>query len=213
MGKRRASRRHTKGLGEMDLDFGLDGGGVMAGLGALGADAQAVVSESLKGGMDLAIMAGGAVVGLSASELVLSKLPPMLTNAWWKQSAMQAIFAMACGFAAPRVPQQELRGLVVGVGAGAMVSAVLRAWGNLLPNALASYVPRISIGAGDGIAGFGDSFSTRPMLNGVAVDGNLQPAQLEGIGAVATDEYASGAMAGLGYALPNMDPQGAATLV
>lgn len=213
MGKRRASQRHMKGLGEMDLDFGLDGG-VMAGLGALGADAQAIVSESLKGGLDLAIMAGGAVVGLSASELVLSKLPPMLTNVWWKQSAMQAIFAMACGFAAPRVPQQELRGLVVGVGAGAMVSAVLRAWGNLAPSAFAAYVPRISIGGGGaGVAGFGDSFSTRPMLNGVAVDGNLQPAQLEGIGAVATDEYATDAMAGLGYALPNMDPQGAATLV
>lgn len=212
----RKSRKHSRrGMGAFEMDVS---DGAFAGLGSLGADVGAVVKESLMGGKDLLIMAAGATVGLAGSDMVLKRLPipwekvPVIRDRpWIGRALVQATLAMAAGFAAPRISQPELRGAVVGVGAGAMVGAVLTAVSNLAPGMVQSYLPNYA----SGVAGLGDSFSPRPMLNGTVIDGNPEAqARLEGMGAVGVEEVNPGAyaLAGLGYTLPTMDSQHAATL-
>lgn len=213
----RKGRKHSRrGMGAFEMDVS---DGAFAGLGSLGADVGAVVKESLMGGKDLLIMAAGATVGLAGSDMVLKRLPipwekiPVIRDRpWIGRALVQATLAMAAGFAAPRISQPELRGAVVGVGAGAMVGAVLTAVSNLAPGMVQSYLPNY---ASAGMAGLGDSFSPRRMLNGTVIDGDLQAqAQLEGMGAVGVEEVQPGAysLAGIGYSLPTMDAQHAATL-
>ena len=207
--RRHSSRKHKRSLGNFPEDLGMYD---MDGLGSLGADVGAVVRESLMGGKDLAIMGAGAVVGLSVSELMLNKVPFVNTAPWWGKALAQAAFAMACGFAAPRVTQNELRGAVIGVGTGAMVAAVLRVVNNLAPSAASDFLPRIAVGGG--MSGFGDSFTTRRMLNGVVIDGNPETQHGQGFDGIGVEEISAGSagFAGLGYALPDMDPQYSALL-
>lgn len=212
---RKSRKNSRRGMGAFEMDMGDDS---FAGLGSLGADVGAVVKESLMGGKDLLIMAAGATVGLAGSDMVLKRLPipwdkiPVIRDRpWIGRVLVQATLAMAAGFAAPRITQNELRGAVVGVGAGAMVGAVLTAVSNLAPGMVQSYLPNYA----SGVAGLGDSFSTRPMLNGTVIDGSPEmQARLEGMGAVGVEEVQPGAysLAGIGYALPTMDSQHAATL-